>query len=158
MNAWPNHPAVALSRGAVIVDNLIPGMTAIADAILRQWPRRLDSPALVRRVPHSRPTDDAVRDDIADHGVVLLGLGNCGACTTWLSELGADLVVRIPTAVVVTERFAAIAEARLAALGEPTLPVLVVPDDAADAGATDAYLDGVADRLIDNASAAWRLQ
>lgn len=157
-HAWRDDPAAGLARGTVVVDNLIPGMTDLSDALRRRWPDRYDTPLFFRRVPHSRPVSAAVREDLTGYGPVLLGLGNCGACTTWLAELSAELVVRVPSAVVVTRRFEPVARARLAALGEPVHPVLVVPDAAADADASDDYLDDVAARLADDAALVWSLR
>jgi hypothetical protein len=154
-HAWPEPPATARRRGAVLVDNLIPGMTELAEALRTGWRTAVGGPVRVTRVPHSRPTDAALRDRLARSGLALVGLGNCGACTTWLAELAADLVVRMPVAVVVTDRFAAVARARLAALGEPELPVVAVPDETP--AAAPPRLAEIAAAAVATCAAAWRL-
>ncbi|MPZ24862.1 MAG: hypothetical protein GEV12_00030 [Micromonosporaceae bacterium] len=152
---WPDPPAVALEHGLVIVDNLIPGMTELAASVQARWQAELGGPVRVVQVPHSRPTGAGLSAGLAGSGLALLGLGNCGACTTWLAELAADLVPRMPVAVLVTDRFAAVARARLRALGEPDLPVVTVPDAAPDT--PPKRLAPVAGQVVAGCGTAWRL-
>jgi hypothetical protein len=69
--------------------------------------------------------------------LALLGLGNCGACTTWECSLSARLRESVPTLDIVTEPFAALARTAFRAQGLPQQPVVVLPSGAETANATD---------------------
>jgi hypothetical protein len=123
---------LADSRVAII-DNQILGMAELADQlepVLRQVYGVRD----VRRwsVPHSRAVDpDTTTALIAASDVMILGLGNCGACTTWNCEVTAFLAAQVPVMNVVTRRFVGVALAALRARGHPA-PALAVVSDTPD--------------------------
>lgn len=153
---WLDQPRDAVHRGALFVDNLIPGMAEIAATWATHWRSEYRDGAEVVEVPHSRPVDESLLSEISRSGVALVGLGNCGACTTWLSELAAELSECMPAAVVVTERFEPAAHARLRALGEPTLPVVALPNDAPTAAGE--RLDSIISEASRQLEKLWRLE
>jgi hypothetical protein len=122
-----------------IVDNRMTGMSALADALTRVL---VDAYGVKRvhywMVPHSITPDPSTLTTIAQTvDVAVLGLGNCGACTTWECAVSASLREAIPTLDVVTEPFEEVARTAFRGHGLPEQPLAVLPPGADHAAPTE---------------------
>lgn len=111
-----------------IVDNRMTGMRPLAEAIERALVSRFGVAAVrYREVPHSVAPDPEVLTAIAaECDAAILGLGNCGACTTWECRVSAELRRSIPTMDVVTRPFERVAREGFCGLGLADQPLAVL--------------------------------
>jgi hypothetical protein len=130
------------ARGALgdlrigIVDNRMTGMRSLATAIEHALSSDFGVATITHwEVPHSIQPDQEVLADIVQRAdVAILGLGNCGACTTWECKLSAELRRCIPTLDVVTVPFEQVALASFRGHGLPDQPLVVLPARVETAG------------------------
>jgi hypothetical protein len=131
-----------------IVDNRMTGMRPLAGAIERALVAEFEVASVDHwEVPHSIAPDPEVLATIAEScDAAILGLGNCGACTTWECRVSAELRRRIPTLDVVTEPFVGVARAAFRGLGLPDQPlaVLATSAESATAGKLEGFAASVA--------------
>src|ERR1700733_12297222 len=94
-----------------IIDNLLAGMRDLGDALAVEL-EEVHQVCAVRRwtVPQSTVpplgTIAAISDEV---DVAVIGLGNCGGCTTWTCAFSAQLREAVPTLDVVTKPFESLA-------------------------------------------------
>lgn len=155
---WDGRESEWLRRGVLVVNNLIRGMQELATSLQQAFSAVLpDSAATTERMPHSRPFDNAkIAEFGKSAGAVLVGLGNCGACTTWLCDLADIFAPYLPVAILATPEFSSLASERLAVLGQGSLPIITTPavllttDQPAPAEAVDD--------IVEQCLAAWGLR
>lgn len=118
------------AKRVAIVDNRMAGMRDLAAALEADLRRYEVGRTQYWAVPHSiRPGPDVLARIARESDVAIIGLGNCGACTTWECRLSAELRASIPTLDVVTEPFEGVARAGFRRLGLPDQPLVVLPAD-----------------------------
>jgi hypothetical protein len=131
-----------------IIDNRMTGMRSLArplDAVLRDTYQVRDVKYWM--IPHSIAVDpDVLKGIPTEVDVAVIGLGNCGACTTWECRLSAALRATIPTLDVVTEPFEPVARTAFRGHGLPSQPLAVLPPHAesADAAELQAFAVSIA--------------
>jgi hypothetical protein len=130
-----------------VVDNRMTGMRPLAAAIERALVVDFDVARVdYWEVPHSIAPDPAVMRAIVEGcDAAIIGLGNCGACTTWECRVSAELRRSIPTIDVVTEPFEPVARAGFRGLGLAFQPLVVLAASAESASA--AEIEGFADEV-----------
>jgi hypothetical protein len=135
----------------VIIDNQITGMAQLAAAITANMSEALSAVCRHVRVAHfpaiDSYTDEALAEMLTDADMVVVGLGNCGSCTTWNCRLGGLLMRRVPTLQVVAVPFEGLAKAASRSAGYHDVPLAVLPEsnvsdlsDAAGAAAAAAIV------------------
>jgi hypothetical protein len=118
-------------KRVAVIDNQYPGMADIAAALDKILMKEYGANE-VRHwgVKHSAPWDASVVNDIRQHAdLAIVGLGNCGACTTWNCRFTAELLVAMPSLNVITRPFVAVARATLRNQGSPEAPLFILPND-----------------------------
>jgi hypothetical protein len=121
-----------------IVDNRMDGMRELARALEAKLGSYDVRDVRYWMVPHSiAPAPDVIEEISSKFDAAVIGLGNCGACTTWECQLSATLRGSIPTLDVVTEPFVHIAKASFRGHGLPTQPLVVLPAHVEQAGETE---------------------
>ena len=132
-----------------IIDNLLAGMNELGDALAAELIERYQV-SEVRRwiVPQSTVPDPALVEEITqDVDCVVIGLGNCGACSTWTCAFSARLRKNVPTLDVVTQPFAVLAQNAFRAHGLPEQPIVVLRAHAEEAD--DAEMRQFAGRIAE---------
>jgi hypothetical protein len=155
IHPWDGHEREWSLRGVLLVDNLIGGMRDIARELKDQLSAIAPERSIhIRRLPHSQLFESPEIEELSlSAGSVLIGLGNCGACTTWLCDL-ADLIADYtPVAVLATEQFRELAVSRLSALGQASLPIVTISSQSLEP--TSLGVGSVAAQIIEQRREAW---
>jgi hypothetical protein len=142
-------------RGILLVDNLIGGMRDIARELKAQLSAMVPERSVqIRRLPHSQPfVGPEIQELSLSAGSVLIGLGNCGACTTWLCDLADIIAHYTPVTVLATEQFRQLAASRLTALGQANLPIITISSQSLES--TSPAVGSVAAQIIEQRRADW---
>jgi hypothetical protein len=122
-----------------IIDNLLAGMSAIGDALESELVDHYDVAGVARwTVPQSTaPTRETVVVATNNVDCMVIGLGNCGACTTWGCRFSAELRKVIPTLDVVTAPFELLARNSFRGHGLPEQPIVVLRAHAEEANESE---------------------
>jgi len=121
-----------LSGEIAVLDNSKPGFAVLAEGVLE---RLVASDAARRRGAYltksnpTRPADESDYDRLANGAVaVLVGAGDCGACTSWSVYDAVELASRgLWTVYVCTEIFAPLARSIAAPRAQGNLDIVVIP-------------------------------
>ena len=117
-----------------IVDNRMNGMDVLTRELVRILAAEFRASVRHAEMPHFPPihsfTSEAVTDLFGGADLVLVGLGNCGSCTTWDARVAAIAMAHAPVLQIVTEPFLplALSATRTTGFADPPLAVLPGPD------------------------------
>ena len=154
LKAAPRLPSDLRGTRVAIIDNRINGMSVLAErlaGILGAAGAEVVHAPIPQFPPIESFTPKVLDSLLGPVDLVIIGLGNCGSCTTWDARFGGVVMARCPAVQVVTKPFVPLAEAAARNAGYRDVPTAVLPgpdvSDWGDAGVADAMARLVVDAI-----------